>query len=89
MIVITGGAGFIGSNIVKSFNRRGRTDLFVVDNLTNGIKFKNVVDCEIADYLDKDAFLTKITTGEEFARSIEAIFIWVLVLPPRNGMAVT
>lgn len=74
MIVVTGGAGFIGSNIVKGFNQRGRTDILVVDNLTNGIKFKNLVDCEIADYLDKESFLKKMTTGEEFTRSIEAIF---------------
>ncbi len=74
MIIVTGGAGFIGSNIVKSLNLRGRTDILVVDNLTNGIKFKNLVDCEIADYLDKDALLTKISIGEEFARSIEAVF---------------
>lgn len=74
MIIVTGGAGFIGSNVIKSFNQRGRNDILVVDNLTNGIKFKNLVDCQIADYLDKDVFMAKIMSGEEFARSIDGIF---------------
>lgn len=74
MIVVTGGAGFIGSNVVKGLNQRGRHDILVVDNLTNGIKFKNLVDCQIADYLDKNVFMTKISTGEEFAHAIEAVF---------------
>lgn len=74
MIIVTGGAGFIGSNVVKALNARGRQDLLVVDNLTSNIKFKNLVDCEIADYLDKEACLKKLTTGEEFPRAIEAIF---------------
>lgn len=73
MIIVTGGAGFIGSNIVKTLNDRGHTDILVVDNLTNGIKFKNLTDCEISDYLDKDDFLTKINSGYEFPK-VEAIF---------------
>ena len=57
MIVITGGAGFIGSNLVRALNDRGRSDLLVVDDLEDGRKFRNLVDCEIADLIDKDAFL--------------------------------
>ena len=38
MIIVTGGAGFIGSNIVKELNNRGETDILVVDNLKNGVK---------------------------------------------------
>ncbi|MBI5041446.1 MAG: NAD-dependent epimerase/dehydratase family protein, partial [Gammaproteobacteria bacterium] len=45
MIIVTGGAGFIGSNIVKALNARGRTDILVVDNLSSGVKFKNLADC--------------------------------------------
>lgn len=54
MIIVTGGAGFIGSNIVKSLNQRGIDNILVVDDLTDGTKYKNLADCQIADYLDKD-----------------------------------
>jgi len=74
MIVVTGGAGFIGSNIVKGLNALGRTDILVVDDLKDGIKFKNIADCDIADYMDKDDFLARIVAGEAFAAPIEAIF---------------
>ena len=56
MIVVTGGAGFIGSNLVRELNRRGRDDIVVVDDLSDGRKFSNLVDCEIADYFDKAGF---------------------------------
>src|SRR6185312_1350763 len=76
MIIVTGGAGFIGSNIVKELNRRGRTDILVVDDLTDGTKFKNLADCEIADYLDKDDFIAQITAERErkLIAPIEVIF---------------
>lgn len=74
MIIVTGGAGFIGSNLVLGLNERGYDDILVVDNLTEGIKYKNLVDCKIADYLDKQAFLEKLLEGEFIAESIEAIF---------------
>ena len=73
MIIVTGGAGFIGSNIVRALNAQGRSDILVVDNLTNGHKFVNLVDCEIQDYLDKDDFIERIRKGYRFA-SIDAIF---------------
>lgn len=74
MIIVTGGAGFIGSNIVKTLNERGINDIIVVDNLKNGVKFKNIADCEIADYLDKQDFLQRVQNNESFAKSVEAIF---------------
>ncbi|MFO8024268.1 ADP-glyceromanno-heptose 6-epimerase [Thiohalophilus sp.] len=74
MIIVTGGAGFIGSNIVKALNDRGESDIIVVDNLTNGVKFKNIADCEIADYLDKQEFIARIKAGDSFAKKVKAIF---------------
>ncbi|MEZ9761363.1 ADP-glyceromanno-heptose 6-epimerase [Vibrio splendidus] len=73
MIIVTGGAGMIGSNIIKSLNEQGYTDILVVDNLKNGKKFVNLVDLDITDYMDRDDFLVQIMSGEEFG-TIEAIF---------------
>lgn len=56
MIVVTGAAGFIGSNIVKGLNQRGITDIICVDELSDGHKFVNLSDCQIYHYMDKDDF---------------------------------
>jgi ADP-L-glycero-D-manno-heptose 6-epimerase len=55
-IIVTGAAGFVGANNVKALNRRGVTDVVAVDNLARSEKFRNLTDCEIADYLDKADF---------------------------------
>lgn len=60
MIVVTGGAGFIGSNLVKGLNKRGLNDILVVDDLSDGTKFRNIADCEISDYEDKDLFIDRV-----------------------------
>ncbi|SFV67959.1 ADP-L-glycero-D-manno-heptose-6-epimerase [hydrothermal vent metagenome] len=73
MIIVTGGAGFIGSNIVKQLNQNGIEDIIVVDDLTDGTKFLNLVDCQIADYLDKDDFILKIKNNSNFGK-VQAIF---------------
>jgi ADP-L-glycero-D-manno-heptose 6-epimerase len=57
MIIVTGGAGFIGANIVEGFNRRGIDDILVVDHLVNGRKMHNLADLNIRDYLDRDDFI--------------------------------
>ncbi len=74
MIIVTGGAGFIGSNLVLGLNARGCDDILVVDHLANGVKYRNLVDCRIADYLDRSTFLEKLQQGAFHAESIEAIF---------------
>ena len=71
-IVVTGAAGFIGSNIVKALNERGVSDVIAVDDLTQGDKFRNLVDCRIADYLDRQAFLQAVEAGS-FDGAVEAI----------------
>ena len=71
--IVTGAAGFVGANLVKALNERGITRIIAVDNLTKADKFKNLVDCEIADYLDKGEFLERLLCGH-FDGDVEAIF---------------
>ena len=71
-IIVTGAAGFIGSNIVKALNARGISDIVAVDNLSKADKFKNLVDCEIAEYVDKKDFLDVVESAE-LGGDIEAI----------------
>ena len=70
--VVTGAAGFIGANLVKALNERGISDIIAVDNLTSADKFRNLADCEIADYMDKREFLEMIENGQ-FDGVVEAI----------------
>lgn len=71
--IVTGAAGFIGSNIVKSLNERGVDRIIAVDNMTKADKFRNLVDCDIVDYLDKNEFIDLLLSGQ-FDGDIEAIF---------------
>jgi len=61
--IVTGAAGFIGSNLVKALNERGENNIIAVDNLKYADKFKNLADCDIADYLDKEEFFCKLEEG--------------------------
>ena len=70
--IVTGAAGFIGSNIVAGLNAKGITNVIAVDNLTQGDKYRNLVDCEVEDYLDKQEFLDAVEAGE-FDGGVEAI----------------
>jgi len=78
MIVVTGGAGFIGSNLVKALNARGHDDVLVVDDLSDGTKFMNLADCTLGDYLDKEDFIARVRAALNGETShlppIEAIF---------------
>ncbi len=73
MIVVTGAAGFIGSNLVRRLNERGCTDILVVDHLQPADKFLNLRDCRIADYMGKEAFRHAIET-RKFSAKVEAVF---------------
>ncbi len=71
-IVVTGAAGFIGSNIVKGLNARGIDDIIAVDDLTQGDKFRNLADLKIADYVDADYFYDAFADG--LFGQVEAVF---------------
>jgi len=71
-IVVTGAAGFIGANLVKALNARGENRIIAVDHLARADKFKNLVDCDIADYFDRDEFLDRLEQGD-FDDDIRAI----------------
>ena len=71
-VVVTGAAGFIGSNLIKGLNDRGIDDIIAVDDLTQGDKFRNLADLQIADYLDASAFYERFDDGA-FGK-VEAVF---------------
>ena len=71
-IVVTGAAGFIGSNLVKGLNARGIDDIIAVDDLRQGDKFRNLADLRIADYIDVDDFYGRFADGA-FGK-IDAVF---------------
>ncbi len=74
MLIVTGGAGFIGSNLVKALNARGRDDIIVVDELTDGRKFGNLVGARIADYIDRDDFRRLIADFDDQFDAVKGIF---------------
>jgi ADP-L-glycero-D-manno-heptose 6-epimerase len=71
-IVVTGAAGFIGSNLIKGLNARGVNDIIAVDDLTAGDKFRNLADLQIADYVDADDFYDLFAKGAY--GKVEAVF---------------
>ena len=72
MIIVTGGAGFIGSNLVRSLCERGE-EVVVVDDLSDGRKFKNIAACAIHDYWDKNKLLEHIQGGNRLDPEPRAI----------------
>lgn len=61
MIVVTGAYGFIGSNLVRKLNEQGVTDLILVDDLTNGNKYTNLLNAEFLEYYDVDEFFKRFS----------------------------
>jgi ADP-L-glycero-D-manno-heptose 6-epimerase len=74
MIVVTGGAGFNGSNLVHELNRRGRDDIVVVDALSDGRKFSNIATARIADYLDVEEFRRWFAADRDPYDNIERVY---------------
>jgi ADP-L-glycero-D-manno-heptose 6-epimerase len=78
MIIVTGGAGFIGSNLISELNRIGERAILVVDNLApaanlSGPKFLNLWGAEFADYMDKAEFRRALAAGEFKHAKVRAI----------------
>jgi ADP-L-glycero-D-manno-heptose 6-epimerase len=63
-VVVTGAAGFIGSNLVHGLNAIGVDDIIAVDDLTEGPKYRNLLGARLTDYFDKDEFYARFATGE-------------------------
>ena len=78
MIIVTGGAGFIGSNLVHHLNAMGERDILVVDNLApaanlSGPKFLNLAGAEYSDYMDKREFRAVLKCGDFEGAKVRAI----------------
>jgi ADP-L-glycero-D-manno-heptose 6-epimerase len=73
VIIVTGGAGFIGSNLIRAINQRGESNILLVDHLANGRKMHNISDLDIADYLDKTEFIEQIESSP-FLNDVKAVF---------------
>ncbi len=63
MIVVTGGAGFIGSALIAELNHRGQTDILVVDELGKSSGWKNLRGLSFSDYMEKGDFLDMVIDG--------------------------
>ena len=73
MLIVTGGAGFIGSNLVHELNAHGISDILVVDNLANAAKHINLAGARFADYMDKREFRRAFNDNALAAGRIDAI----------------
>ncbi|MHC4912154.1 MAG: ADP-glyceromanno-heptose 6-epimerase [Planctomycetota bacterium] len=72
MIIVTGGAGFIGSALVAALNKRGITDILVVDELGTDERWKNLRNLSFADYVEKGDFL-EMAVEKKIVPPIEAV----------------
>jgi dTDP-D-glucose 4,6-dehydratase len=73
MIIVTGGAGFIGSAIIAALNKRSINDIIIVDQLGSDERWKNLANLSFADYIDKDDFL-QLAMEKRISGPIKAVF---------------
>jgi ADP-L-glycero-D-manno-heptose 6-epimerase len=73
MHIVTGGAGFIGSNLVRMLVEHTGDDIIVVDDLSDGHKFANIADLDVADYIDKDEFIERLQSEGSFVDGIDSV----------------
>ena len=65
MIIVTGGAGLIGANMIWELNRQGEDDILVVDNLASTEKWKNLSHLRYSNYMHRDRFLEELRSGKK------------------------
>lgn len=73
-IIVTGGAGFIGSALIHELNRRGETNILIVDILGQDEKWKNLVPLKYADYMEAHAFLETVCQNPKFIKDCQTVF---------------
>lgn len=76
MIIVTGGAGFIGCNLIQGLNKIQQKNILVVDNLKNGKKYENLSNLQILDYLDKNCFIKRLLGDfiDSYIKDIDVVF---------------
>jgi len=72
-IIVTGGAGFIGSNIVKALNIEGYNQIIIVDHLTDNGKWKNLIDLKFIAYFDRNDFLEELKKDNPLFKDVKII----------------
>ena len=72
MIIVTGGAGFIGANIIRRLNENGVFDILVVDNLSTSLKWKNLNRLMFSEYVHKDTFMNQLVQGS-YPKNVDCI----------------